>query len=433
MKSSNSGLTTAVFIGLTSRSPAATPTAENGQTPAIWGALSPILGRSPFQRHLRHLSSLGVGRFVVCTEGERIPADFEQVCRKQASEVLTTPCELVFAHSDGGEAGLCVEATERVALVHANRVIDPRVYRAAFSAARPVWVGDRLTAGADTESGLVGLRIASAATPPSLRGPDEEVLWIGSLEPYIPNLRRTLRPYWTPTVEPAERERAAGMLLDATQKGVLDFPARYLHPLPENFLVRLFSPTPITPNQITICTGLIGFHATWLFAIGSYAPAILIAMLVNVLDGVDGKLARVKLLASRFGDRLDHILDVLFEFSWYLGIGWGLSGGGPDGMPFRLAVGLIVIMLGARGMSGVYMRVSGMQIHDHRSFDRAFRLVAGRRNIYVMMLVVGLVLGRFPEAFTLCFAWGAGTLLVYSARTATEAIGLFRDGEGRAV
>lgn len=427
-----SGPTTAFLLGLGPNGSRAATVASDTNHPSMWSTLSPILGRSPFQRHLRQLSSEGIKRFVVLAEGERIPAEVERVCRKQASEVLATSYELLFALAGSEEDRLGVEEHERVAMVCAGRVIDPRIYRAAFSAACAVWVGDRRGGEDDSPPEPVGIRITVGTMSQALHGPDEEVLLVGDLEPYIANLRRVLRPFWTPTADAEERERAASMLIDATQKGVLDLPARYLHPPAENFLVRVLSPTPITPNQITIFTGIIGFGAAGLFATGSNGPAILIALLVNVLDGVDGKLARVKLLASRFGDRLDHILDVLFEFSWYLGIGWGLSGGGPGGTPMRLGVGLIAIMLGARAMSGVYKRISSKQIHDHRAFDRAFRLVAGRRNIYVMTLVVGQVLGRFSEAFTLCFAWGVVTLLVYSARTAVEASGLLGGGGGRA-
>jgi phosphatidylglycerophosphate synthase len=369
-----------------------------------------------------------VQHFVVHSHDAHLNEGIERMCGQQAAEVLGSAPELVFSGPDRDEPIPDVVPGHAVAHVWAERVIDPRIYGAAFSTQGPVWVGEKGIDEEDSEPVVVGLRITSEAILNSsleaLGGPAEEVLLVGDLDPYIPNLRRRLRPYWTPTENEAGRALAASMLLDATQKGVLDFPARYLHPPPENFLVRLFSPSPITPNQITIFTGIIGFWATWLFAMQDYTPAILIALLVNVLDGVDGKLARVKLLASRFGDRLDHILDILFEFSWYLGIGWGLSGGGMEGRPFRLGAGLILIMLGARAVSGVYKLVSGRQIHDHRAFDRAFRLIAGRRNIYVMILVTGLLLGQFPAAFTLCFAWGLGTLAVYSVRTAVEATGL---------
>jgi phosphatidylglycerophosphate synthase len=402
-------------------------------------ALVPILGRSPFQRHLRHLSGLGVRRFLIPVS-DSAPADVtppkstEALCRQQAAEVMKAPVDLVFTSPEGLAAALGTEAGGPVTIVAADHVIDPRLYRAlferaAFAADGPVWIGDGAAGSAlvGAKPHPVGLRIApTPSTSESLEtldGPRDEVLLVDDLDPYIPNLRRTLRPYWTSTADAAGRDRAAHMILDATQKGILDFPARYLHPPPENFLVRLFSPTPFTPNQITVFTGIIGFAATWLFATGSYTAGIVIALVVNVLDGVDGKLARVKLLASRFGDRLDHILDVLFEFSWYVGMGWGLSDGDPNGTPLRLGVGLIAVMLGTRGMSGVYKLISGRQIHDHRSFDRAFRLVAARRNIYVMTLVVGLAFGEVLAAFQFCFAWAVFTLLVYCGRTAVEALG----------
>ena len=63
--------------------------------------------------------------------------------------------------------------------------------------------------------------------------------------------------------------------------------------------------------------------------------------------------------------------------------------------PFGVALALIAVMIGTRGVSGVYKLITGRQIHDHRAFDRAVRLVAGRRNIYVMVLLAGFLVGRF--------------------------------------
>ena len=431
--------TAAVLVGLAPSNPDGGT--QSAETPTAWGALSPILGRSPFQRHVRQLVELGVSRIVIPVPGQDTSEALHRLCRRQAAEVLSVPPDLSFPSLAGATKSLGLEADEPVALVLAGQVIDPRLYRAAFSADSSVWIGDHAVDSSGQAAGfdVVGLRIARLDVPESpaedplecLRGTDQEVLLVGDLDAYIPNLRRTLRPYWTHTRDAGDRERAASLLLDATQKGVLDFPARFLHPPPENFLVRLLSRTPITPNQITVLTGVIGFAAAGLFAIGSYAPALATALLVNVLDGVDGKLARVKLLASRFGDRLDHILDVLFEFSWYLGLGWGLSGGDPSGTLFLLGVGLMGVMLGSRAMSGVYKRISGRQIHDHRAFDRGFRLVAGRRNIYIVILVAGALLGNLSATFLFCFAWSVVTLGVYMLRSAMAAVGWIEGGEGQ--
>jgi phosphatidylglycerophosphate synthase len=211
--------------------------------------------------------------------------------------------------------------------------------------------------------------------------------------------------------------------MDSAQKGVLDFPARVLHPIPENVLTRLVTATPITPNHITVFTALIAFMATYLFTREMFAWGLAIAVVVNVLDGVDGKLARVTLVTSRLGDRLDHILDVAFEFSWYVGIGWGLQAGGDGNLPLLIAVGLVVMMASSRAASGAYKLTTGRQIHDHRRFDRGFRLVAGRRNIYTLLFVIGLALGHLDRALVVAFGWSVLTVFVYVIRVGVEMAG----------
>ncbi|MDT8369937.1 MAG: CDP-alcohol phosphatidyltransferase family protein [Longimicrobiales bacterium] len=375
-------------------------------------ALLPLLGRSPLQRHAVQLARVGVREMIVLLpeEGDDdlprvIDAQIDTL-PEQARAEITVRCA-----PEASRAELEEEITGVYLEVTAHGIYDPRLYRRLADTPGPVRLVDRGDPSGPV--GPIGLAREDG-------GGDFTEIEVGSLPAYLPSLRRHLRPAWCRITSPAEGRRAEWILLDATQKGVLDFPARYLHPAPENVLTRLFAATPITPNQITVATGFVGVFAAWLMATGRYAPALAIALVVNVLDGVDGKLARVKLLASRFGDRLDHILDVVFEFSWYLGLGWGLSGGGP-GPPFVIAVTLIFVMLGTRAMSGIYTLVSGRQIHDHRRFDRAFRLVAGRRNIYVLLFVAGLVVGRLGAAFEAALAWGITTLVVYTVRTAVEA------------
>jgi len=389
-------------------------------------ALAPILGRSAFQRHLRHLQEAGVSRVLVPVTGG---ADRERLASELSAQAETVGwrggLDLLPSALTPHDAGLTEDVL--ILAVSAPTVLDARLYRAVTAAGGPAWVADRVGGGRDTVP--VGLRVTAPsgedlAAVASLAdaGADApgEVVELSDVDPYLAHLRRTLRPFWVRLASAEDRARAAHHLLDATQKGVLDFPARFLHPPVENLLVRWVAPEPVTPNQITVLTGVLGFAIAWLFATGGYVVGLVLAAFVNILDGVDGKLARVKLLASRFGDILDHTLDVSFEFAWYLGLGWGLSGGDLSGAPFRTAVGLILLMLGARGISGVYKGVTGHQIHDHRAFDRAFRLVAGRRNIYVVMMLTGAAVGTVEGAFGLCFAVAAGTLTVYVLRTLGE-------------
>ena len=417
---SRPAISTAVLLGIDEA-------ASDHPMPA---ALLPILGRSPFQRHLKALGGLGVRRILVPLPDGDGSAAIEEECRRQAPPVLADGCELLFSGSQAGGPDGPFEDDDSVVLVAAESVLDPRLYRAVFEAAGPAWLGDQpARSGHVDDDGAgavvaVGLRTVTGSTADTgLLGEPEGRILVEDLDAYLPHMRRTLRPYWVSARSGGDRKCAADMIMDSAQKGILDLPARYLHPPFENFSARLLSRTPITPNHVTFITAITGFATTYLFATGSYGFGLILALVTNVLDGVDGKLARIKLQTSPFGDVLDHTLDLSFEFSWYVALGWGLSGGVLRSGPVGAGLALIAIMLGARGISGVYKLITGRQIHDHRAFDRAVRLVAGRRNIYVMLLLGGFLLGRVGDAFTLCLWWALATLGVYVLRTLVAGVG----------
>jgi len=405
---------TAILVGVDRRLP---------DRAGTWAALTPILGRSPFERHLVHLSKLGVRTFVLPVSAEVID-NVRSICRKQAEPLLPDGAEVLFEPYDGGEAPVTGEGT--LLLVRADSVYDPRLYRAVTEAPGPTQLCDGTVSEEPGEAleptdtsrmvGIVKLRIGTDATS---RLP---CLPLDDIEPYLPEMRRRLRPYWCAIEREHDVDRAARMILDSAQKGVLDFPARYLHPWPENLLTRLLAPTRVTPNMITFLTAVTGFGATYLFAVGSFAWGLWFAFLTNVLDGVDGKLARVKLLSSPLGHRFDHTLDVSYEFSWYLALGWGLSVHSADRGPLLTGLALVAVMLGTRAVSGLYTMASGRQIHDHRAFDRAFRLVAGRRNIYMLVFLGGLLMGRLAQALSVCLVWALATLGVYLVRAAMAGV-----------
>src|SRR5690606_1225293 len=124
-------------------------------------------------------------------------------------------------------------------------------------------------------------------------------LALTDIETYAPNRRRVVPLLWRAPANRAEADRATRELQRSAQKGCLDWPARYLHPPVEDAIVRLLLPTRITPNIVTVVTGLVGFAGVFAFA-GGWLWAGLVLMLLNgPLDGVDGKLARTRLEFSR--------------------------------------------------------------------------------------------------------------------------------------
>lgn len=392
------------------------------------GAWVRIHGRSPVQRHLFHVANLGVRRCAVVfgTEAELTTAEPEG--RRQAGEMGLDSLDVTFSSRDRLRAALAGARPEApVIAVRGDAVYDPRLYQCVTGAASPVWLVDQGVGDAGPRPiglGKMPVRRLAESVPsggeadlPDWDPASDPPLAISDLPTYVPSLRRHLRPYWGLTRTASERRQAGHFILDAAQKGVLDFPARYLHPVPENCLAAWLARTAITPNQITGFTAVFAFVATALFATRAFGWGLAIAVLAGILDGVDGKLARIRLQMSRMGDRLDHVLDVAFEFSWYLAVGWGLTQATGQPRPFQRGAALIAVMLLSRALAGVYRLRTDRQIHDHTAFDRAFRLVAGRRNIYVLMLVAGFAMGRLGAAFTAVFVWGAVTLGVYLVRT----------------
>lgn len=234
---------------------------------------------------------------------------------------------------------------------------------------------------------------------------------------YIPSMRRELRPWWLPPPrDEAQRRRAEDLVVAAAQKQALDFPA-YVHAPIEDALVRLVCTTRLTPNQASFGGNLVAYLATALFAIGQLGWGIVLALVVGVLDGVDGKLARVKVETSAAG-KLEHWFDTAFEVSWAIAIAWWLvrSGERPD------AWWLLGLLLAAEAVDGVakgaIILAYGRQIDDVARFDRLVRLIGGRRNVYVWIMAAGLALGRGPDAFALVAWWEAATAAVHVVRAA---------------
>jgi phosphatidylglycerophosphate synthase len=231
---------------------------------------------------------------------------------------------------------------------------------------------------------------------------------------YAPARRRDAPMIWARPLDEAARGTATDSLLAAAQKGCLDWPARFIHPPVENGLVRLLLPTPVTPNMVTVLTGVLGLVAIWLFATGQPVWALALVLLVGPLDGVDGKLARTRHEFSRWGD-LEHVLDKVLEYGWILALAYWLSA--EHGVAAWLAAGGIILFALTEAVSGEFFRrFTGRQLDDWGPFERRFRLVGGRRNTFFWSLVPFAAFG----------AWWAGFLMILGYAAVTFAVSHWR-------
>lgn len=83
-------------------------------------------------------------------------------------------------------------------------------------------------------------------------------------------------------------------------------------PLAGRLVAPIANRTNLTPNQLTLVAGLIGFGAAAAFLEGSRPALIVGALLFHlsfVVDCMDGKIARLKGTGTVFGTWLDYVLD----------------------------------------------------------------------------------------------------------------------------
>ncbi len=230
---------------------------------------------------------------------------------------------------------------------------------------------------------------------------------------YIVGMRRQVRPVCQ-MVSPEQRECVEKIVFRNAQNGTLDLPA-YLHAPIETWIISRLCRTTVTPNQITLFGFGLGLVATALFASAHFGLGILIALIFGVLDGLDGKQARVKVETTPRGE-WEHVLDLVLEYSWWMALAFGLHRSGQlPGAFFFLA-----LLLGADLVDREAKRraklSTGRLLDDVAPFDRAFRLLSGRRNIYVWLLAGGFWLGKGPGAYQTMAVWAGCSAAVHVGR-----------------
>lgn len=238
---------------------------------------------------------------------------------------------------------------------------------------------------------------------------------VSKMPTYLADRRRNLDIMWRPVAKQSETGKATRAQIATAQKGCLDWPARWIHPFFENLTVELICPYPITPNFITVITFLVGGYITYLFATGQMLFGLILALVIGVLDGVDGKLARTKMEQTPIGE-LEHIADKIVEYFWYLGIAWYLAGVEGNALPWALAV-LIILFAWAEVVQGEFFRrLTGKQLDDAGKFERTARIFTARRNTIIWGLIPFALLDQWLLGFWAVAIFTALTFFIAQVR-----------------
>ena len=86
--------------------------------------------------------------------------------------------------------------------------------------------------------------------------------------------------------------------------------------------------TPVTANQLTAASAVLGLLAAWAVSQGAFRWNIAGAILLfacYVLDNCDGEIARLKNQCSHFGMRFDSFADWLTHTAFFIGLGFGVD------------------------------------------------------------------------------------------------------------
>jgi phosphatidylglycerophosphate synthase len=120
---------------------------------------------------------------------------------------------------------------------------------------------------------------------------------------------------------------------------------RYIQEPAARPLVHTFKETPVTPNQVTALSALLGIAAAYFFSLGDGRSMIqggIIFEISRILDSVDGELARAKGMASDWGRIVDGIGDYVSSIAILIGLMIGL----PDSRGELLILALLIFLRG---------------------------------------------------------------------------------------
>ena len=155
-------------------------------------------------------------------------------------------------------------------------------------------------------------------------------------------------------------------------------------------MARLLARTPVTPNQVSVASFAIALTSLGLFLVGYNLLAGLAAQLSSIVDGVDGDVARLKNMATRFGGFFDAVLDRYADVAILGGLAyWSVVFEGRSSTGLVAAAGLLAIV-------GSLM-ISYTRARAEASLGGAFGGMAGvlaSRDARLLLIMIGAVLGQ---------------------------------------
>jgi len=242
-------------------------------------------------------------------------------------------------------------------------------------------------------------------------------LEISDLKAYDRKLR-FVRPPLLERITSQTQASLETLLYGNSYRGITDLVTKFVWPRPARQVVAFCAKTGMSPNMVTTLGFILMLAACFLFYHGYYFSGLLAGWVMTFLDTVDGKLARVTIQSSRFGDLFDHGIDLFHPPFWYIFWGLSLTAFQPVlGFDLQEMCWIVAIAyISGRAIEGVFPFLGGPSVFAWCPFDAWFRLVVARRNPCMIILTLGALIGRPDWGFIGVVGWLAMSTLVLFIR-----------------
>lgn len=220
---------------------------------------------------------------------------------------------------------------------------------------------------------------------------------------YNSALRKKAAPVALELTEKSAREIERATF-DASYKGVTDFVTKWIWPPVALPVTRYLARRGVTPNSVTMASFICVLAAIALFANGHFLLGALFGWMMALLDTVDGKLARVTLTSSKWGNVFDHGIDLIAPPFWWLAWWYGL-----DGRTEPMLMQAMWVMVGGyvagKLLEQAFISSFGLKTHIWQPIDSAFRQITARRNPNLAILTVGALAGAPAMGYLVAAGW----------------------------
>jgi phosphatidylglycerophosphate synthase len=172
----------------------------------------------------------------------------------------------------------------------------------------------------------------------------------------------------------------------------------------------------VHPNTVTLASIVLAFAAIPAFAVGQWVLGFAMAYVMSVLDSIDGKLARITFTASKKGDVLDHGLDLVHPPFWHMAWAWGVTGGVAADPVFLSTIVGFVVYIFDRLIERLFRAATGRALASFAPTDVRMRTFVSRRNVNLVIMTLGVLLGAGRAALWAIFSWQVLTAIYHLVR-----------------